>query len=113
MQKSKSRTDHITILAVIGVLAVIASIYTELNKPEMEAEMITNMILDDHKASFASNGIVDETKLEKIKNMAYQDFKKSLNARNDFCVYIEDEKGNIILAKGSGRLNGDGLHCTE
>lgn len=100
-------------MAIVGILAAITAIYAELNKPAMEAEIITNMILDDHKSSFANKGIVDETKLEQIKNMDYEDFKKLLNAKNDFCVYMEDEKGNVILAKGSSKLNGDGLHCRE
>lgn len=113
MANPKFRINGINFLLVIGVLAVIAAVYMELNKPAMEAEMITNMILDDHKASFANNGIVDEVRLEKIRNMDYENFKKSLNAKNDFCVYIEDEKGNVILAKGSSRLNDDGLYCTE
>ena len=109
----KSRIDGINILAVIGALAVTASIYSELNKPKLEAEMITNIILDNHKASFANNGIVDETKMEKIRDMDYEDLKKSLNAKNDFCVYIEDENGKMILAKGSSKLNGDGIYCEE
>ena len=113
MPKPKLRIDGMSILLAMGILAVIAVIYTELNKPAMEAEKITNMILDDHKSSFANNGIVDEIKLEKIRNMDYGDFKKSLNAKNDFCVYIEDENGNLILAKGSAKLNGDGIHCKE
>lgn len=103
--KSKFRINGANLLMIVGILAVIAVVYTELNKPAMEAEIITNIILDDHKASFANNGVVDEIKLEKIKNMDYDDFKKSLNAKNDFCVYIEDEKGNMILAKGTDKLD--------
>ena len=61
MSKSNLRIDGINILLIIGIIAVIAVIYTELNNPAgMEAEKITNMILDEHKASFANNGFVDE-----------------------------------------------------
>jgi len=105
MRKLNFKIGKINLLLIAGLLAVIAAIYAELNKPAMEAEIITSMILDDHKASFANNGIVDQTKLEKIRNMDYEDFKKSINAKNDFCVYMEDEKGNVILRKGSDRLD--------
>lgn len=112
MPKSKFKIDELNLLIIVAVLAVIAAIYTGLNKPAMEAEKITEMILDDHKASFANKGIVDEIKLGKIRDMDYEEFKKSLDAKNDFCVYIEDENGNVILAKGSGKLNSDGLNCS-
>ena len=114
MQKSNFKIDEITLVLIVAVIAIFASIYGKLNKPPgMEAEKITEMILDNHHVSFATNGVIDENKLKEIKNMNYNDFKKSLNAQNDFCIYIEDENGNILLAKGSSKLNGDGLYCRE
>ena len=71
------------------------------------------MILDDHSMSFASNGVIDETQMKKIENMNYADFKDSLKVKNDFCIYIEDGNGAVILSKGSSRFNGDGLNCRE
>ena len=80
---------------------------------DFEAREITAMILDDHSSSFANNGMVDEAKLTQFEDMDYYELKKSLNAKNDFCIYIEDENGNTILAKGSSRLSQDGLYCRE
>lgn len=114
MPKLNFKIDEITLVLIVAIVTMVASIYDKLNKPtEMEAEKITDMILDDHDISFANNGVVDENKLKEIRNMDYADFKKSLKAKNDFCVYIEDENGNVILVKGSGKLNGDGLNCRE
>ena len=114
MAKSNFKIDEIMLVLIVAVIAIAVSVYDKLNEPAgMEAEKITEMILDDHKVSFANNGVVDESQLEKIRNMDYEDFKKSLDAKNDFCVYIEDENGNTILAKGSSKLNDDGLYCTE
>ena len=108
------KIDEITLVFIVAVIAVIVVVYNKLSEPTgMEAEKITEMILDEHSISFANNGIVDENKLEEIKNMGYDEFKKSLNVKNDFCIYLEDGNGNIILAKGSSKLNDDGLYCKE
>lgn len=106
------KLDEMFLVLVVALLAMIASIYDK-NSERIDAEKITAMILDDHYLSFATNGIVDENKLRQIQSMEYAEFKKSLNAKNDFCVYLEDENGNIILAKGSSRLSMDGLVCKE
>lgn len=114
MAKSNFKIDEITLVLIVAVIAVAVSVYNKLNEPiNMEAEKITEMILDDHEISFANNGVVDENKLRGIQNMDYAQIKKSIKTKNDFCVYIEDENGNIILAKGSQKLNGNGMHCKE
>lgn len=74
--------------------------------------------MDNHSISFATNGIINENKLKEIKNMNYDDFKKSINAKNDFCIYFEDEKGNIVLINnsykgiGSPSINLSGIPCS-
>ncbi|MBI2650304.1 hypothetical protein HYX04_03245 [Candidatus Woesearchaeota archaeon] len=115
-QKPKLKIDEIALVFVVAVIVMLVSIYGKMskgNEPKMEAEKITEILLDEHAVSFANNGIVDGNRLKEIRNMNYNDFKKSLNAKNDFCIYIEDGSGNIILAKGSSKLNGDGMNCRE
>lgn len=116
-QKSKFKIDEIMLVVIVAVIILVVSVYDKMNKPinepKMEAEKITDMILDEHDISFANNGIVDENKLREIQNMGYSNFKKALNSKKDFCIYIEDGNGNLILAKGSSKLNKDGLYCGE
>ena len=112
--KSNFKIDEVVLVLIVAFLAIIISIYNKANEPKgMEAEKITAMVLDDHEISFASNGIVDGTKLKEIQSINYKDFKKSLKVKNDFCLYLEDENGNIILTKGASQLNKDGLVCRE
>lgn len=112
MQSKNKIEGWDSILVFAGIFTVALVIYDNLNAP-MDAKEITEIILDDNAVSFANEGIIDESRLQEIKAMDYHNFKKSLNAKNDFCIYMEDEKGNVILAKGSSRLNGDGIHCEE
>ena len=114
MPKTNSKINELTLVLIVAVIVMIAFSYNKNNNSkENEAEKITEIILDNHGLSFANNGVIDENKLKEIQNMGYNDFKKSLNVKNDFCIYIEDENGNIILAKGSSKLNKDGMYCRE
>ena len=78
----------------------------------MEAEKITDIILDDHDISFAGKGIIDNDKLREVQNMDYAYFKTLLNAKKDFCLYLQDETGKIIFAKGATKLS-DEASCTN
>ncbi|MBI4452056.1 hypothetical protein HY637_01385 [Candidatus Woesearchaeota archaeon] len=112
--KNKFKVDEITLVLIVAVIALIVSFYdNSANADTIDAQKITALILDDHEISFANNGIIDENKLKEIKNMDYIKLKSSIGAKKDFCVFIEDDKGNIILAKGSSKLSKDGLYCTE
>lgn len=112
ISKSTFRIDEITLVFIVAVVAMIAVIYGKTGN-EMEAEKITDMILDNHGISFANNGVIDENKLKEIQKMDYDDFKDSVNAKNDFCVYVEDGNGGVILAKGSAKLSNEEFICRE
>ena len=109
------KIDEIALVLIVAVVAIIVSVYDKNSQPnqQIEAEKITGLILGNREASFASNGIVDIIKLKEIQNMDYNKLKIYFNARKDFCMYIEDGDGNIILAKGSSKLSKDGINCKE
>ena len=112
--KPNFKIDEITLVLIVAVIAIIVSIYDKNAQPnQIEAEKITGLILGNREASFASNGIVDAIKLKEIQNMDYNKLKIYFNARKDFCMYIEDGDGNVILAKGSSKLSKDGINCKE
>lgn len=114
MRKNKSlNLSKYTIWVIVLLIILSLGIY-KASQPNMkEAEKIANMVLDGHQFSIANNGVVLTDKLSEIKEMNYEELKQSMNIRTDFCIYIEDTNGNIILAKGSSRLNEYGLHCSD
>ena len=115
-QKSKSKfeIDEVVVVLALILLIFIIDIYPKSNKPKVEeAEKLSNLLTDDHGVSFASGGVIDQNKLQEVQNMDYNSLKKSLNAKNDFCVYVEDGNGNLILSKGSSKLNKDDINCRE
>ena len=114
MQKPNFKIDEMILLLIVALIAIVVVVNDKLNEAGgTEAEKITEMILDDHTISFANNGVIDESKLKEIQSMDYNDFKNFLKVKNDFCIYIEDEDGNIILSKGSSKLAKDGIYCLE
>ena len=113
MPKFNFKIDEIALVLIVAFVAMVVGISDKMNKPEMEAGKIAEIILDNHAISFANNGVIDENKLRQVQNMDYKEFKNHLNAKNDFCIYIEGVNGNIILAKGSSKLSKDRLHCRE
>lgn len=112
--KFKFKIDEMILVLVVASLAFIVSVYEKSNdSKKIDAKEITEIILDDHFMSFVINGVVDEGKLKEIQQMDYVTLKSRLNAKNDFCVYMEDSNGNVIIAKGSSKLSSEISHCKE
>ena len=112
IKKSKFKIDEVTIVLIVAVIAIIVGVYHDRNNQRpMDAEKITSLLMDDHDISFASGGVVNLNKLAEVQKMDYPQLKEYLKTDKDFCLYLVDEKGTIILAKGSSRLTGDGIGC--
>lgn len=112
MKKPNYKIDEIVLVFIVVVIVMIVSVYDQNKSKTFEAEKITSLLLDEHVFSIANNGVVDKNKLQEIQSMDYEEFKNNLNAKKDFCVYIEDENGGIILAKGSSKLDAE-VPCNE
>ena len=114
ISKPNFRIDELALVLIVAVAAILAGAYDRThNISGPDAEKITRLILDGNEVSFANNGVIDQNKLKDIQSMDYKDFKRSLNANYDFCIYIEDENGKVIFAKGASRLSKDGIICRE
>ena len=114
MTKPNFKIDEITLVLIVVVLAIVVSFYdSKNNSGSIEAEKITSLVLDSHDISFASNGTIDANKLKEMQGMDYNKLKNFLKVKNDFCIYIEDGNGNLLLAKGYSKMSEDGLYCKE
>lgn len=113
IKPSKSKIDEITLVLIVAIIIMVATISQKNNQPTDEAGNIMKIILDDNPAALSTNGVINQIELERIQRMNYEQLKKYLNMKNDFCLYVEDENGNIIFAKGSAKLSRDGIYCKE
>ena len=58
-------------------------------------------------------------KIGELKNLSYHELKSRLRMEGDFCIYFEDEKGNIVLINnsykgiGASNINISGTPCSQ
>ena len=123
--KSNFKIDEITLVLIVAFAALIVGVYNKSSSlssqfhadpgleeySRLEAQKIIDMILNDN--GFGSDGVIDEGELREIKEIEYGNFKDFLDAKNDFCVYIEGGNSNVIVAKGSSKLSFDNVQCKE
>ncbi|MAE42202.1 hypothetical protein CMO93_00395 [Candidatus Woesearchaeota archaeon] len=117
-------------LAVIIFIGTIFFFFAILNKApgtkvdELEQDasrIIEDMVSDDFEFRVTDGDKVNVTKLgDLIGN--YSDIKSKLKIENEFCIFFEDEDGNIIYINisenrnytgiGSGIINVGGIPCS-
>ena len=62
---------------------------------------------------------INITKINELKNLSYEELKQRLRVEGDFCIYVEDENGNIVLLNnsykgiGSSSINISGTPCSQ
>ena len=92
-------------LAIVVFITTIFLFFVFLNPTQKsnvgelrdEASIVLKYIeSDDSDLGIVDGTIVNETKLQELLGKDYQAIKKSLRIKNDFCIFFEDENGNII-----------------
>lgn len=94
------------LMASVIFLAVFAAFYGVVTyivlEPEdsllaREGQQIATLLASETSPySIMSGTQIDTVKLEKLSEKEYQELKAVLQVQNDFCVYIEDNNGNLI-----------------
>ena len=106
------------ILAVIIFVGAFFTFYALL-KPQtqknvdtlqQDAESIANELLSESSSlNIIQNGtIINEAKLQLHLNEDYPALKSSVRVEGDFCIYLEDQDGNIIYISQSPPVSGVG-----
>lgn len=82
-----------------------------------EASLVNKQFSSDTQIKIISNNEVNISKLLELKNISYDELKRMLRIEGDFCIYFEDEKGNLVLINNSYRgvgassINLSGVPC--
>jgi len=78
---------------------------------EIVSEESTIRIIDDNA--------VNVSKLNELKDLDYEELKRRLRIEGDFCIYIEDDDGNLVLIDntykgiGSSKIVIGGTPCSQ
>lgn len=66
---------------------------------EQESQTLPESLLAEGNESkgFVIDNRINPEKLSEFANQSYDEIKKNLGIKNDFCIHIEDENGFLIL----------------
>ncbi|HLC49822.1 MAG TPA: hypothetical protein VJI97_00155 [Candidatus Nanoarchaeia archaeon] len=103
MAKKKKEFDEITLILIVAAAALLISFFGREQPAVQEIGRISKIVLNN--PGIEGSGVIDEKKLMEISSMDYDSLKKSLKTSRDFCIYIEDDNGNILLSKSAPSLN--------
>jgi hypothetical protein len=85
-----------------------------------EASLVIRQIgSEDTSVSIVEGNEINLSRLNELKNLSYDELKRRLRIGGDFCIYIEDENGNLVLINNSYRgigspdINLSGTPCSQ
>lgn len=127
--KMKAQSWSIDIaLGVVIFMAAFFIFYALLNSSPAEkagnlkkeaSTVIKQVAAEDNPIRIVDNNVVNISKLNQLKNMSYDELKRSLRIEGDFCIYMEDDKGNLVIINnsykgiGSPNINLSGTPCSQ
>ena len=105
MKKSQSWSIDIALAAIIFIVAFFvfysllnANTNAKASNLKDEAYVVVNQITnEDSLVNVVDGNEVSVNKLNELKDMGYDELKKRLRVDGDFCIYMEDSDGNVIL----------------
>ena len=125
--KAQSWSIDIT-LGVIVFIAAFFVFYSLLNSNpnakaknlQEEASLIIKQVgSEEAPLRIVDNREINVSRLNELKNISYDELKRRLRVEGDFCIYFEDEKGNLVIINNSYRgigspdINLSGAPCSQ
>ena len=109
------------ILAVVIFIVAFFAIYNIVgNKAQsnvhdlnQEAERISKEATSENSSlSMVNEDVLNETKILSLLGN-YSEIKEKIRVDNEFCIYFEDEEGNLIIFNSSSYQNISGIGSSE
>ena len=91
-------------IMIIFYVTITKNDQPQLKDLESEAGGIKALLETNPDYSFMTDNTVNEARLNSFINETaanYQQVKQDLGVRGDFCIYLEDENGNLVLLQGN------------
>ena len=78
------------------------------------SRVLENIVSEDSSVRITDGITVNQTKLEALLGMEYSDIKKKIRVKNEFCIFLEDEDGNIIyITPGQPGIGSDKIIVSD
>ena len=127
--KSKAQSWSVDIITAVVVFIVAFFIFQfslntnpnakAKNLKEEASAVIKQVASDEAIIRVVDNNEINESKLAELKNLDYNELKRNLRIEGDFCLYLEDDSGNIVLINnsykgiGSPNINLSNTPCSQ
>ena len=107
--KAQSWSIDVVMGAVIFMVAFLiiyslinSSQSSKVNELKEEASIVIKQIdADGSVIKMIDNNEVNQSRLNQLKTLSYDELKRELKINGDFCIYLEDDKGNLVLLNNS------------
>lgn len=129
--KYKTKAQSWSIDITLGVIVFLGAFFifygllssnpntTAAKLREQASGVINQVASDDSIIRVIDNDEINESKLNELKNLRYDELKGRLRVEGDFCIYLEDDKGYIVLINntyrgiGAPTINISGTPCDQ
>lgn len=86
---------------------------------EQASIIIKQTTAEGGAVAMVNNQELNISRFSQLKNLSYDELKRMLRVEGDFCIYLEDDHGNILLVNdsyrgiGSPNINLSGAPCSQ
>ena len=131
MVNIQSKAQSWSIDIVLGIIIFMAAFFifysilnsnpnaTASNLKEQASIIIKQTTTEGSAVAIVNNNEINISKFNELKNLSYEELKRMLRIEGDFCIYLEDENGNVVLINnsfrgiGSPKINLSGVPCSQ
>jgi len=72
------------------------------------------LVSEDSNIGILVGTEIDETKLQQLLGEDYETIKEKMRVENDFCIFLEDENGDIIyISPGQPGIGSDKINISD
>ena len=80
----------------------------------IESEVIATKLASDPTLAVATDNQLNIGKLSTMTGMDYNSLRSQLGVKNEFCIYLEDDQGNLVyIINGTNKYTGIGAGSDE
>ncbi len=112
----------LAVVIFIGAIFVVYSILsgnrgdTAKTLQEDAALVLGNLASKDSEISIVNGGEINDARLQELLNKEYPKLKQLIRSGSDFCIFLEDNEGNLIYISskpgiGSDKIKISGQPC--
>ncbi len=110
MKRSQAWSMDIMIAIIVFIGAIFIFYLILGTKQETKIE---DLRVDATRVLQNINATENISQIEELLGLEYGELKRRLRVENDFCIYLEDEEGNVIYIQGKRGIGSDKIYISD